>query len=97
MTVWNSFICVFFSPSVSHETIRATVQGPGLIYCQLYLQLSFPGGASDKEPACQCRRHRRQRVRFLGGEDPLKESMATHSSILAWRIHGQKSLVDWGP
>ena len=25
-------------------------------------------------------------VRFLGGEDPLKEWMATHSSILAWRI-----------
>ena len=25
-------------------------------------------------------------VRFLGWEDPLKEEMATHSSILAWRI-----------
>ena len=26
------------------------------------------------------------RVRSLGGEDPLEESMATHSSILAWSI-----------
>jgi len=25
-------------------------------------------------------------VRFLGWEDPLKEGMATHSSILVWRI-----------
>ena len=25
-------------------------------------------------------------VRSLGGEDPLVESMATHFSILAWRI-----------
>ena len=25
-------------------------------------------------------------VQSLGGEDPLEESMATHSSILAWRI-----------
>ena len=25
-------------------------------------------------------------VRFLGGEDPLEEEMATHSSIVAWRI-----------
>ena len=25
-------------------------------------------------------------VRSLGREDPLEESMATHSSILAWRI-----------
>ena len=26
------------------------------------------------------------RVQFLGQEDPLEEEMATHSSILAWRI-----------
>ena len=25
-------------------------------------------------------------VPSLGGEDPLEEEMATHSSILAWRI-----------
>ena len=25
-------------------------------------------------------------VRSLGGDDPMEESMATHSSILAWRI-----------
>ena len=26
------------------------------------------------------------RVRSLGQEDPLEKAMATHSSILAWRI-----------
>ena len=26
------------------------------------------------------------RVQFLGQEDPLEKEMATHSSILAWRI-----------
>ena len=25
-------------------------------------------------------------AQFLGGEDPLEKGMATHSSILAWRI-----------
>ena len=25
-------------------------------------------------------------VRYLGGEDPLQKEMATHSSILAWKI-----------
>ena len=25
-------------------------------------------------------------VRFLGQEDPLEEEMATHSSILSWKI-----------
>ena len=28
------------------------------------------------------------RVLFLGQENPLEEGMATHSSILAWRITG---------
>jgi len=35
-----------------------------------------PANAGDK----------RTRVRSLGGEDPLEEGMATHYSILAWRI-----------
>jgi len=26
------------------------------------------------------------RVQFLGQEDPLEKGMATHSSILAWKI-----------
>ena len=29
---------------------------------------------------------RETRVRSLGREDPLEEEMATHSSILAWKI-----------
>ena len=29
-------------------------------------------------------------VRSLGQEDPLEKEMATHSSILAWRIPGTK-------
>ena len=33
----------------------------------------------------------------LGQEDPLEEGLATHSSILAWRIHGQRSLVGYSP
>ena len=36
-------------------------------------------------------------VQSLGREDPLKKGMATHFSILAWRIHGQRSLVGYSP
>ena len=37
-------------------------------------------------------------VQSLNWEDPLEKGMATHSSILAWRIpHGQRSLADYGP
>ena len=39
--------------------------------------MGFPGGSDSKEFAW---------VRFLGWEDLLEESMAIHSSILAWRI-----------
>ena len=38
-----------------------------------------------KNPSANVGDKERQ-VRFLGGEDPLEEGMATHSSILAWRI-----------
>ena len=31
---------------------------------------------------------RETRVRSLGWEDPLEKEMATHSSVLAWRIPG---------
>ena len=34
-------------------------------------------------------------VQHLGQEAPLEKGMATHSSILAWRIHGQRSLVGY--
>ena len=48
----------------------------------------LPGGPSDKEPACQCRKHNETPVQSLGQEDPLEEGMTTHSSTLAWRIPG---------
>ena len=47
--------------------------------------LGSPGGASGKEPTCQCRRQETQ-VRSLGQEDALEEGMTSHSGILAWRI-----------
>ena len=36
-------------------------------------------------------------VRSLGREDPLEKEMATHSSTLAGKSYGQKSLVGYSP
>ena len=36
-------------------------------------------------------------VRSLGWEDPLEEGIATHSSILAGKSQGQRSLVGFSP
>ena len=45
----------------------------------------FPGGSVVKNlPAVQ--EPQEMRVQSLGQEDPLGDGMATHSSILAWRI-----------
>ena len=44
---------------------------------------AFPGAATAKEPACQCRRC--EFDPWLRG-DPLEKEMATYSSILSWEI-----------
>ena len=36
-------------------------------------------------------------VQSLGGEALLEKEMVTQSSILAWRIHGQRSLEGYSP
>ena len=36
-------------------------------------------------------------VRSLGQEDPLEKGMATHSSILVWRIPWTGNLAGYGP
>ena len=36
-------------------------------------------------------------VRSLGWEDPLEKGMATHSSVLVWRIPWTKDLVVYSP
>ena len=34
---------------------------------------------------------------ILGWEDPLEEGIATHSSILGGKSHGQRSLAGYSP
>ena len=41
-----------------------------------------------KNLPANARRHKRPRFQSLGWKDPLEEGLATHSSILAWRISG---------
>ena len=44
--------------------------------------MGFPSGLDGKESACNAG----DLVTSLGQEGPLEKGMATHSSILAWRI-----------
>ena len=46
----------------------------------------FLGGASGKEPTCQCKRLKRRQFNPWVGKILLEQEMPIHSSILAWRI-----------
>ena len=49
------------------------------------VDMGFPGGASGKEPTCQCRIHEMW-AWSMSWEDCLEEGIATLFSILAWGI-----------
>ena len=46
----------------------------------------FPGGSGAKNPPANAGDAQETQVQSLGWGDPLEEEMATHSSILAWKI-----------
>ena len=45
-------------------------------------KVRFPGDSDSKELACNAE----DQIKSLGWEDSLEKGMATHSSMLAWRI-----------
>ena len=49
------------------------------------LTVDFPGGSAIKNPPAMQELQETQ-IQSLSQEAPLEEGMATHSSILAWRI-----------
>ena len=53
----------------------------------------FPDGSALKNLSAM----QETSVRSQGQEDPLEKEMVTHSSILAWESHGQRSLADYSP
>ena len=61
---------------------------PIFLPAKLNGQRSFPGGSDGKELTCDVG----DLIPSLSWEDPVEEVMATHSSILAWRILMDKGL-----
>ena len=59
----------------------------------------FPGGSDCKEPACQCRRHRRLRLDPWVGKIPWRREWQPTPVSLPGEFHGQRSLAGyslWG-
>ena len=62
------------------QEVLVKEQGTNKLPPTRILQRSTRG---HEEPACQCRRHKR-----CGFDPSVEKKMATHSSVLAWRIPG---------
>ena len=69
------------------------------IFIKLYNNWGFPGGASGKEPACQCRRHKRQRPGFKPwvGKIPWRRRGNPLQYSCLENPHGQRSVVGHSP
>ena len=67
-----------FLTTETPQTTTACVANQIILKYYLSKVWSLPGGSDSKESACN--------AGSLGQEDPLEKGMATHSSILAWRI-----------
>ena len=70
------------SKGLSRVFSNTTVWKHQFFGAQPSFTLGFPDGSDGKEYACNVG----DQVRSLGQEDHLEKGMATHSSILAWKI-----------
>ena len=59
--------------------------------------MGFPGGAKGKEPACQCRRHKRCGFDPWVGKIPWRRKWHPTPVLLPGKSHGQRSLVGYSP
>ena len=60
-------------------------------------KISFPGGASGKEPTCQCRRLWRHRCSPRVGRIPWRRAWQPTPVFLPAESQGQRNLVVYSP
>ena len=76
---------------------------PGISYMLFHLrfitilQEGFPGGASGKEPTCQCRRHKRYGFHPWVRKILWRRAWQPTPVFLSGESHGQRSLVGYSP
>ena len=59
--------------------------------------MGFPAGASGKEPACQCRKHKRSRFHPWVRKIPWRRKWLPTPVFLPGKSHGQRSLAGYSP
>ena len=76
---------------------QAGLGGGGGVGSKYYKETGFPGGASGKEPACQCRRCKWCRFDSWVGKLPWRRAWQPTPVFLPGESNGQRSLVDYSP
>ena len=69
----------------------------GSVYTQMLTNPGFPAGAGGKEPACQCRRHKRHGFDSWVGKIRWSRAQQPTSVFLPGESHGQRSLAGYSP
>ena len=62
-----------------------------------FTSLQSTGGASDKDPVCQCRRHKRPSLSPWVGKIPWRKKWQPTSVFLPGKSHEQRSLEGYSP
>ena len=90
---------IWFSPFPLVQTfirplLEYTQHSSSLLLASVYRPFGgFPGGASGKEPSCQCTRHKRHEFSPWAGKIPWRRAWQSSPGILPEESHGQRSLV----
>ena len=69
------------------QLIRMVAGNFSFVFLKVVLQLKFIVSFLQ-EPTCQCRRHKRHKFPSWVEEIPWEKEVATHPSVLAWKIPG---------
>ena len=75
------------------DSLPTELSGKSALCCILY----FPSGASGKEPACQCRRHKRHRFHLWVGTIPWRRKWQPTPVFLPRKSYGHRNLVGYSP
>ena len=86
-----------YMPLCSHQGQRESFFYKSPEFCSDKFVLGFPGGTGDKEPTCQCRRHKRRGFDPCSGKILWRRAWQPTAVFLPEESHGQRNLVDYGP
>ena len=81
--------------SLTTNLIPFCVSGKGL--CGATMCQDLPGGPSDKEPTCQCRKRRRLGLHPWVGKIPWRGAWHPTPVLLPGESHAQRSLAGYSP